>query len=197
MIIFGGVVLFDTSNFNIDWESVQLISLYDRRKCVFTDGEFLYNIIDEKVTKMGVYDKRAYFTYYEKKQESNSLERKELGENFYVEKGKFYFKDFEVLESFDVDNLQIIKSDSGYTTNFATDGKQVFYCGSTSGYTSIEKNDTSYVVVKRFMLDEVDLASLRVLGRNLLADKNAIYYRNISVIPFEELNGFNFIIREL
>ncbi len=196
MIIFGGAVFFDTSNFNIDWESVQLLSLYDRSMCVFTDGEFFYSLIDKKVTKMGVYDKHAYFTYYEKKQESNSLERKGLGENFHVEKGKLYFKDFEVLESFDVDNLQIIKSDSGYTTNFATDGKQVFYCGPTGGYQSIEKNDTNYVVVKRFMLDEFDLASLRVLGRNLLADRNAIYYRN-NVIPFEELNGFNFIIREL
>ena len=43
---------------------------------------------------------------------------------------------------------------------------------------------------------EVDFATLRVLGKNMLVDKNAIYYCE-NVIPFNKLDGFKFIFKEV
>ena len=42
----------------------------------------------------------------------------------------------------------------------------------------------------------VDFATLRVLGKDMLADKNALYYCE-SVIPYDKLDGFKFILREM
>jgi hypothetical protein len=46
------------------------------------------------------------------------------------------------------------------------------------------------------MVEGIDFATLRVLAEDMLVDKNALYYRE-NVIPFDKLDGFKFIFREL
>lgn len=46
------------------------------------------------------------------------------------------------------------------------------------------------------MIERDDFETFRVLGKNMLADKNALYSRT-EVIPFSELKGFKFIMKEM
>jgi hypothetical protein len=95
-----------------------------------------------------------------------------------------------------VPNLRTIVSKSGFETDYITDGKQVLFGGGKTGCSLETKDDVEYVKAARWMIDGVDLPSLRVLGKNILADKNALYYGE-NVIPFNKLNGFKFILREM
>lgn len=194
MIIFGGVAFIDKSNLNLDWEKVQLLSFKDNY-IQFTDRKSLYQINGSITHKIGEYDKDAYTPYVEQTPQKRT-DRKELGDGFNIRKDMFYYNETPVLDSFDIPNLRIIASKNGYETNFATDGKQVIFCGPTGGYRTTRENGKEYVMVKHLIIEGVDLDSLRVLGKNLLADKNALYYCT-NIIPFDKLNGFKFIIREL
>ena len=194
MIIFGGVAFIDKSNLNLDWEKVQLLSLRENY-IQFTEGKSLYHISGNITQKIGEYDKNTYTPYIEQTLQKRT-DRKELGEGFNIRENMFYYNETPVLDSFDIPNLRIITSKNGYETNFATDGKQVIFCGPTGGYRTTRENGKEYVVVKHLIIEGVDLPSLRVLGKNLLADKNALYYCT-NIIPFDKLNGFKFIIREL
>jgi len=194
MIIFGGAAFIDKSNLNIDWEKVQLLSFRDHY-VQFTDGKSLYHISGGITQKTGEYDKNTYTPYAEQPPKKRT-DRKELGDGFNIREKTLYYNETLVLDSFDVPNLRIIASKNGYETNFATDGKQVIFCGPAGGYRYTRKNGEEYVMVKHLIIEGVDLPSLRVLGKNLLADKNALYYCT-NIIPFDKLNGFKFIIREL
>ena len=194
MIIFGGVAFIDKSNLNLDWEKVQLLSLRENY-IQFTEGKSLYHISGNITQKIGEYDKNTYTPYIEQTLQKRT-DRKELGEGFNIRENMFYYNETPVLDSFDIPNLRIITSKNGYETNFATDGKQVIFCGPTGGYRTTRENGKEYVVVKHLIIEGVDLPSLCVLGKNFLADKNALYYCT-NIIPFDKLNGFKFIIREL
>ena len=194
MIIFGGAAFIDKSNLNIDWEKVQLLSFRDHY-VQFTDGKSLYHISGGITQKTGEYDKNTYTPYAEQTPQKRT-DRIELGEKFYVEGDTFFYDKTPVLEPFDIPSMRIVTSKNGYETNYATDGKQVIYCGAAGGYCYTRKNGEEYVMVKHLIIEGVDLPSLRVLGKNLLADKNALYYCT-NIIPFNKLNGFKFIIREL
>lgn len=194
MVIFGGSVFFNDHDLDIDWKSVQL--LWHRENYVeFTDGDFLYYLDGGNVHKNGKYNKDTYRLRIAKEPPKKSTKRIELVESFYVENGKFYLSYFPVLENFEVPNLHTIVSKSGYKTNFVSDGKQVVFCGGT-GIRIKTKDNKEYATIKDIILEGVDIPSLQVLGKDLLADKNAIYFRN-NIIPFEKLNGFKLIIREL
>ena len=212
MIIFAGAAFFDKSNLNIDWQSVQLLSYRDDYS-KFTDGQSLYYIRNRSaIGKEGAFDKNAYTPdkkeksekkyfdkYYDDEVEEegipviNTQGRKAL---FYVHKNTFYFERNPILEPFDVPNLRAIVSKDGFETDYITDGKQVLYGGQKGGFSYTEKNEKKYVIAKKWMIEGVDLPSLRVLGKNILADKNALYF-GTNVIPFDKLNGFKFIIREM
>lgn len=197
MIILGGAPFFDHSNLNIDWQKVQLLSSYKEYYIGFTDGEFLYEYTFGPIRKLGKYDPNIHKLYLENPKESaSSPNQKQLAESFYVKNHKFYSYDHEVLEPFDADSLHTIISKNGYKTNFITDGKQLLYSGSLGGYRSTTKNGKEFVITKDLLLNDVDFPSLKVLGRDLLSDKNAIYFRNHKV-PFDKLNSFKFIIKEM
>ena len=193
MIIFGGVAFIDKSNLNIDWEKAQLLSFRDNY-VQFTDGKSLYQISGSTTQKTSEYDKNTYTPYAEQTPQKRT-DRIELGEKFYVEGDTFFYDKTPVLEPFDIPSMRIVTSKNGYETNFATDGKQVIFCGPT-GFRTTRENGKEYTVVKHLIIKGVDLDSLRVLGKNLLVDKNALYYCT-NIIPFDKLNGFKFIIREL
>jgi len=222
MIIFAGRAFFDKSNYKIDWQKVQLLS-YAERYSEFTDGKILYSFQYGSVHTYGKkYDENTYKRDVEKKPAKiNHPKFRELTENFHVKGNTFVFGDlmygdevegdpdfnwkeiwrnFEfkpILEPFDVPNLRTIVSANGFETDYITDGKQVLFGGAKTGYETTRKLLKEYVVAKRWIIDaEVDFATLRVLGKNMLVDKNAIYYCE-NVIPFDKLNGFKFIIREL
>ena len=209
MIIFAGCAFFDKSDYNIDWQTVELLSYRDHYS-EFTDGKTLYNISYGKVHTYGVkYEKNTYKPNMEEKPaKRHSGSVKELTEGFYVKRNKFYFGDFSrngnkesgdltpILEPFDVPNLRTIVSKSGFETDYITDGKQVLYGGGKTGVTLYKRFIREYAVAKRWMIEGVDFATLRVLGKNIMADKNALYY-GTEVIPFDKLEGFKFIIREL
>ena len=72
----------------------------------------------------------------------------------------------------------------------------MIFGGGKGGYSTTEMNGKEYALAKRWMVEGVDFPSLRVLGRDLLADKNALYYCE-NVIPFAELKGLKIIIREM
>ena len=195
MIIFGGFVFFDKSDFNIDWNTVEL-RLYRNNYFEFTDGEILY--FSRQGNNISIKDKT-----YDKNKHKLDIEKRlkhrndnELTEGFSVKGNSFYFKNIPILEPFDVSNLRTIASKGGFETNYITDGKQVVFGGGKGGYSSTKKDGKDYVLAKRWIIEGVDLPSLRILGRDLLADKNALYYRE-NVIPFAELKGFKFIIREM
>jgi len=217
MIIFAGNIFFDKSDLNIDWKKVELLS-YESHYSEFTDGKTLYYIQYGDVHKKDKYNKNTYIRDKKEKPEQKYFDenygdeieeygipvidtrgRKALGADnyvsFYVYQNTFYYEHYPVLESFDVANLRTIVSKNGFETDFATDGKQMIFCGSTGSYTSTEKNGEKYAIVEKLIIEGVDLPSLRVLGRDILADKNAIYYRN-NVIPFDKLNGFKFTLIE-
>ena len=101
-----------------------------------------------------------------------------------------------IFESFDVPNLRTIVSKDGFVTDYITDGRKVLYGGRTGGYSLIRKGRKEYVLAEEFTINGVDPDSLRVLGEDMIADKNALYYRT-NIIPFDKLNGFNFILREM
>ena len=196
MIIFGGQVFFDKFDLNIDWNTVELRSYYSR-DFEFTDGETLYyfNCGYEKISiRDKAHDKNKHILHMEKRLQYRK--DNELTEGFRVRGNTFYFDNIPILEPFDVSNLRTVVSKSGFETNYITDGKQVVFGGGKGGYSSTKKNGKEYVLAERWMIEGVDLLSLRVLGRDLLADKNALYYRE-NVIPLAELKGFKVIIREM
>ncbi|MDL2311751.1 hypothetical protein LJC68_02595 [Bacteroidales bacterium OttesenSCG-928-B11] len=92
--------------------------------------------------------------------------------------------------------MRTITSKNGFETNYITDGKQVIFGGGKTGCSVIKKNGKEYVLAKNWMIDGIDLPSLRILGRDLLIDKNALYYGE-NVIPLNKLNGLKLIIKEL
>ena len=210
MIIFGGIAFFDKSNLDIDWESVQL--LFNKPGYAeFTDGETLYYVRDGEIREAGRYNKNTYKLNTEKrlpyrspvpvsreqlKSLSENRPKNELTEGFYIKENTFYSYNYPVSETFDVPNLHIIVSKSGFETYYITDGRQVIYGGGKTGYTTTKKDGKEYILAKRWMVEGVDLSSLRVLGRDLLVDKNALYYQE-NRIPFDQLCELKFIIREL
>jgi len=191
MIIFGGQVFFDQSDFDINWQTAKLLS-HTHRKALLSDKGVVYELESGYLRK----STRSNNVYPEEEKRKSRPGRKELGENYYVSKNKFYYDGKEISEPFDVPNLHIVKSKDGYETYFASDGKQLIFCGFTGGYSTTSKNGKEYVTVKDLIINNVDFPTLRVLGKDLLMDKNAIYYRT-DVVPFDELEGFKFIIREL
>lgn len=193
MIIFGGKVFFDKSEWNINWKTVELLS-YNDDYCEFTDGKTLYYLAYKIEKKNEPYNKNTYQLTIEKKLPYRK--DNELTEKFSVKDNIFYFENIPILESFDVPNLRTIVSKDGVETNYMTDGKQVIFGGGKTGYSFTEKNGKEYVVAEKWIIKDVDLSSLRILGRDLLADKNALYYCE-NVIPFNKLNGFKIIMREL
>ena len=222
MIIFAGNAFFDKSNLKIDWQTVQLLS-YSDHYSEFTDGKTLYYIRYGSAHTNGVkYDKNTYKRDVEKQPAKiNHPKFRELTENFHIKGNLFVYgslmygdevvgdpdfnwkeiwKNFEfkpILEPFDVPNLRTIVSASGFETDYITDGKQVLFGGPKGGYTTTKKNGKEYVTIKERIIDGgVDFATLRVLGKNMLVDKNALYYRE-NVIPFDKLDGFKFIFKEM
>lgn len=194
MVIFAGEVFFDDPEMKIDWANVKLLS-HRQYYSEFTDGDTLYYLDNSRVsTRRGIYDINTYKPDIENRLKYRKED--ELSEGFCVKNNTFYFHNKPILESFDVPNLHTIISKSGFETNYITDGKQVVFGGGKGGYSSTRKNGKEYVVAERWMIDGVDLPSLRVLGRDLLADKNALYYCE-NRIPFDKLNGFKLLIREM
>jgi hypothetical protein len=225
MIIFAGWAFFDESDLNIDWQTVELLSYQDHYS-EFTDGKLLFHLsYGSAHTYREKYDKNSYKPRkVEKSVKINHPEFRELTDSFHI-KGKTFcygsmdygdeveedenfnfkelwknFKFIPILEPFDVANLRTIVSKSGFETYYITDGKQVIYGGSGGGkqgsVSYLKQNGKEYVSVKELMIEGVDFATLRVLGEDMLADKNALYY-GTEVIPFDKLNGFKFIIREM
>jgi hypothetical protein len=209
MIIFGGQIFFDKTDYGIDWTSVQLLSYKDDWWCQFTDGKILYSVRGGEISTYNEkYDKNTYKPSIEKKREKHTGNGvKEITAYFCVKDNKFYYggyfqDDFAkgymlepILEEFDVPNLRTILSPSGYETYYITDGKQILF-GDGSGTSYVKKDGIEYVTVKECLLEGVDIASLRVLGEDIMADKNALYY-GTEVIPFNKLKGFKFILREM
>jgi len=222
MIIFAGWAFFDKSGLKIDWQTVQLLSYADHYS-EFTDGKTLYELSYGKpYTKRVKYDKNTYKPNVEKKPKKiNHPDFRELTEDFHIKGKTFVFgnmmygdeiegdpdfntkeiwKNFAftpILEPFDVPNLRTIVSASGFETDYITDGKQVLFGGGKTGYETTKRFGKEYVVAKRWMIEGgVDFATLQVLGKDMLADKNALYYRE-RVIPFDKLDGFKFILREM
>jgi len=222
MIIFAGKAFFDKSKYNIDWQKVQLLS-YSDHYSEFTDGKSLYSFQYGDVHTYGKkYDENTYKRDVEKQPAKiNHPKFRELTENFHIKGNLFVYgslmygdevvgdpdfnwkeiwKNFEfkpILEPFDVPNLRTIVSASGFETDYITDGKQVLFGGPKGGYTTTKKNGKEYVTIKERIIDGgVDFATLRVLGKNMLVDKNALYYRE-NVIPFDKLDGFKFIFKEM
>jgi hypothetical protein len=198
IIIAGNVIIFyDNPDFNINWQTIRFFSFQSGfHYFEFTDGKILYNIREGKSVHKSEreYDKNTYSSRIENKLPYRRAG--ELTEDFYAKGNTFYFDRKPILETFDVPNLRIIVSEGGFETYYITDGKQVIFGGGKTGYSSTEKNGKEYVLAKRWMIDGVDLTTLRVLGRNILADKNNLYYET-NVIPFDKLNGFKIIIREM
>ena len=220
IVIFAGQIFLLSSNPKIDWSTVRMLS-YDDHYSEFTDGKDLFYIKHGDVGKLGKFDEKAYkpngeempkdVLYpdewgstdeeeYVEELAKDHNERKPFGRDryvsFYVSKGKFRYDGHPILEKFDVPNLRTIVSKSGFVTEFITDGKQLLFGGFTGGYTSAKKFGIEHVVVKERLFEDADISSLRVLGRDILADKNALYYRK-NKIPFDKLNGFKFILREM
>jgi len=194
MIIFGGQAFFDKSDLNIDWNTVELC-LYRDHYFEFTDEKTLYSFSHGNISISNkTYDKNKHELNIEKRLKYRK--DNELTEGFSVKGNSFYFKNTPILEPFDVPNLRTVVSKSGFETNYITDGKQVVFGGGKGGYSSTKDNGKEYVLAKRWMIEGVDLPSLCVLGRNLLADKNALYYCE-NVIPFAELKELKIIIREM
>ena len=194
MIIFGGLAFFDKSGLNIDWEIVELLACGDHNS-VFTDGKTLYYISYGNISTNGErYDKNTYKPDIEKRLPHRK--NNELTESFYVRGDTFYYNRIPILEPFDVANLRTVVSKSGFESNYITDGRRVLFGGGKTGYSTTEKDGKEYVVTERWMVEGIDLPSLCVLGRDLLADKNALYC-GTNVIPFDKLGGFTFIIREM
>jgi hypothetical protein len=72
----------------------------------------------------------------------------------------------------------------------------VIFGGGKTGYSGKQENGQEYVISERWAVEGIDFDSLCVLGKDMLMDKNAIYY-GTEVIPLAKLNGFKFIIREM
>lgn len=196
MIVFAGIAFFDRSGLDIDWRTVELLS-YMKHYSEFTDGRSLYSIRYGEISGKGGYDKDTYTPHVEEKPaKRNSGGVRELTEAFYVRKDVFCFGYTPILEQFDVPELRTIVSESGFETDYITDGKQVVFGGGKTGSTITERDGKEYVVAAQWMVEGIDFASLRVLGKDMLADKNALYY-GADVIPFAELGGFKFILREM
>jgi hypothetical protein len=221
LVIFAGNVFFLSSCRNIDWRTVRLLS-YHRERSEFTDGKRLYRIRYGSLEEKGAYDAAAYrppkddesgkrifpedwgFTdegeSFVDEDAYDGPERRALGRQHYVEyyvKGDtFCYNGLPILGQFDIRGLRTIVSKDGFETDYITDGKKVFFGGPRGGYTSAEKDGTEYVLVEELMIDGVDLNSLRVLGEDILADKNALYCRT-NAIPFDKLDGFRFILRDM
>jgi|GEM_PF-1940725 len=222
MVIFAGNAFFDKSDLKIDWQTVQLLSCSDHFS-EFTDGKTLYYIRRGSAYTYGKkYDKNTYKPDVEKKPAKiNHPDFRELTDNFHVKGKTFLFGDLSygdeieddpdfntkeiwknfaftpILEPFDVPNLRTIVSANGFETDYITDGKTVLFGGGKTSYEITKRFLKEYVVAKRWMIEGgVDFATLRVLGKDMLADKNALYYRE-NIIPFDKLEGFKFILREL
>jgi hypothetical protein len=207
MIIFAGQAFLNKPDFNIDWQTVKLL-WHDEKNARFTAGKTEYHLYYGEVYRIDMYSSFPSKPDV-KKPKRNRDGVKVLTEDFCVKGNKFYFGGYSVddfsegymltpiLEHFDVPNLRTIVSEGGFETDYITDGRQVLFGGGKTGYSSTEKNGIEYVMAERWLIEgDVDFASLRVLGKDMLADKNALYC-GTEIIPFAALNGFQFIIREI
>jgi len=221
IVIFAGNAFIPERNAKIDWRTVRLLS-YDDGRGEFTDGRDLYVIKYGDVEKRGRFDENSYrppecddpaerifpedWTLTDEGEstvDANAYtgpKRTALGRQRYVQ---FYVKDnvfchdgLPIFEPFDVPNLRTIVSKDGFVTDYITDGNKVLYGGPRGGYSIIEKGGKEYVSAKELTVGGVDMSSLRVLGEDMLADKNALYCRT-NVIPFDKLDGFRFILRDM
>lgn len=197
MIIFAGHAFFDNSDFNIDWKTVKLLSCQDHH-AVFTDGKILYHLQYGNVyTYRNEYDEKTYEHYKGEERIKHNLHGvKELTEMFCIKDDKFYCGSYVVddsddeggyilnpiLETFDVPNLRTIVSGSGFESNYITDGKQVIHGGGKGGFSFIRKDGEEYVLTKDWMIEGVDLPTVRVLGRDILIDKNNLYYGTETIL---------------
>jgi len=224
IVIFAGNVFLRSQFPNIDWMTVRLLSCAEGYS-EFTDGKNLYRFWRGEVTMIDEYDESTYSPpsddrppgrlfpneygfgdeindddYVEPPIPENFKDRVAMGCGYYVSyyvlEDKFYYMDMPILEEFDIPNLRTIVSKSGFETDYVTDGEKVLYCGERGGYCSTERDGIEYVVVKGLLINGIDLDSIRVLGEDILADKNALYH-GTSVVPFDKLGGFKFIIREM
>lgn len=193
LIIFGSLVFFDKSNLNINWNTVQLLSLRGNYVS-FTDGKSLFQVSENRVRKISENGDYTFSPDIEKKLPYRN--NNELSEGFFVKGDTFYFNDKPIIDSFDVSNLHTNVSKRGYETNYLSDGKRIIFGGGKTGYSTIVKYGREYVLATRWIVESVDLQSLRVLGRDILIDNKALYYCGF-VIPLEKLNGLKIIIREI
>lgn len=210
MIIFAGWAFFDKSDLNIDWQKVKLL-YYSYSYSEFTDGYTLYHFEYGNVSSKGKYDKNSYTPNVEESRiKYNLYGVNELTENFYIQNGELYYgsygqndedeeggyTQYKIVEKYDVPNLRIIVSENGRETDYITDGKQVIYGGATGGNLHKTIAGEEYIITQELMLEGIDLPSVRVLGKNILMDKKALYY-GTDIIPFAELGDFKFILREM
>lgn len=190
LVIIGGHVFFDTFDMNIDWRTVRIID-GNEYAFTFTDEQFWYCYNGGVVYK---YDTNIPKPTLEENSGQASRDRNALAGNFRIAGRVLYCGDMPVLESFDVKNLRAIRSAGGFETDFITDGKKVLYT-QIYGCGIEERNGKEYASIKEQIVEGVDLASLRVLGKEILADKNALYYQ-ASVTPLSELKGQRLILGE-
>jgi hypothetical protein len=225
IVIFAGNVFLLDKKKKIDWRTVRLLALRTEYSSEFTDGKDLYEIQYGEVNKKGGFNEGTYKPpadntpqgklfpnewdfgdeiddedWEEPEIPENYKDRVALGCQYHVEyyalEDTFYYIDIPIFEEFDVPNLRTIVSKSGFETNYITDGKKVLFGGPAGGYSSVEKDGKEYVVVEDRLVKGIDFDSMRVLGEDILVDKNALYYCT-EVIPFDKLDGFKFIFREI
>ncbi len=225
MVVFAGSVFLYNPSLGINWSTVDLLS-YSKNHSEFTDGNDLYHMsYGSDIRKIGAYHKNDYVkmpdSHYIKERlfpedyrfgdemDAETLKkikadipagRIALGRNkyisFYVLNDVFYYEEKPIYEKYDVQNLKTIVSTDGFATDYITDGKKVIFGGEKGGYSFQTIEGEDYVVTEDWMVDGVDFSSLKVLGENILMDKNALYYET-NVIPFDKLEGFHFILREI
>ena len=115
-----------------------------------------------------------------------------LTRDTYIYKNHLYNYGQPILNDINLNELEFIKGHS-HRTNFLWDGKTLLHIRTFNGF---DKTDDGYLIFRKPLVQNVDIETLKVIGEDLLLDKNNIYSANhdgITVIPMREL-GLSIIV---
>jgi hypothetical protein len=114
-----------------------------------------------------------------------------LSENLWIYKNRLYMTDkgLPVKEAIETENLQFI-THNNIKTNYLTNDKLLIYMGNITGYSTLGEGGNTMEMLGNRIVSIVDFLTLKVIGTNILTDKENIYIGNregITVIPIKAL----------
>ena len=151
------------------------------RALVYTPTGFYTFDVNNPATTIVKANKVLIFNSDENKYEDlDPTKYRSLTPVAYIYKDRMYVDFAPVKEDINTANLKFVMQD-GVRTNFVYDGKNLIYL-ETSGESGYYDKNNKSISLSRYMVANVDIATLHVISENMLIDKNWIYFIDTQMV---------------